>query len=57
MCMSDTWIASRNKHAEQLQREQEKTIQKQRNEEKKTKETTKKVSYDEQNNIAHIGEV
>ena len=52
MCMSDTWVASKNKYVKQLQKEQEKTLEKQ-----KTKETTKKVSYDYKNNVAHIREV
>lgn len=58
MCMSDTWVDSKNKYLEQIKQEQEKELKEQM--EKETtiqKKTTKKVSYNLEENIVYILEV
>lgn len=54
LCMSDTWIKSRDAYSKQLRQEQEEAIKKQK---EKESETTKKVSYDFETNVVSIWEV
>lgn len=59
MCMSDTWVNSKNKYLEQIRQEQEKKLEEQNKKEETTIEEkeTKKVSYNFQDNIVYILEV
>ena len=58
MCMSDTWVKSRDAYTEQLQKEQEKTLKEQMSKEKESQETkeetTKEISYNSEMNIVYV---
>lgn len=63
LCMSDTWVQSKNDYLKQLKQEQEEALKNQKVEEQETEvitkesNTTKKVSYNFEKNIVHILEV
>lgn len=59
MCMSDTWVNSKNKYLEQIRQEQENNLEEQNKKEETTIEgkETKKISYNFQDNIVYIWEV
>lgn len=58
LCMSDTWVESRDAYTKQLKEEQEKALKEQMSEEKETQETkeetTKEISYNSEKNIVYV---
>ncbi len=59
LCMSDTWVKSKNQYLKQLEQEQQEILKKQKNTEKQTEiesksETTKKLSYNFEKNIVYM---
>lgn len=61
LCMSDTWVQSKNAYQKQLQQEQQEALEKQKGKEQETEiqtdiesSTTKKVSYNFEKNIINI---
>ena len=59
LCMSDTWVKSKNQYLKQLEQEQQEVLKKQKNTEKQTEiesksETTKKLSYNFEKNIVYM---
>ncbi len=62
LCMSDTWVKSRDAYSEQLKQEQEEVLKKQKDKDtedktKKENETTEKISYNVEKNVVSILEV
>lgn len=62
LCMSDTWVKSRDAYSEQLKQEQEEVLKKQKDKDtedktKKQNETTEKISYNVEKNVVSILEV
>ena len=53
LCMSDTWVESRDAYTEKLKNEQQKAMEEQMS---KEQETTKSISYNEQKNIVYVSQ-
>lgn len=54
LCMSDTWVKSRDAYTEQLKKEQEKEQMSKEKETQEKEETTKGISYNSEKNIVYV---